>query len=199
MSDLTSPDPAPNRTLDELDTAAIVARRSPVLRLAERLLGVMVAILLMAMMFVTAVDVFGRYLLSRPLPGAFELTEIMLAMIVFIAMPLVCLHRENITVTLITDRLSSRARNLHHAVVSLACGVILAIVSWRLMEHALQLASYGDVTVFLRAPKGPIGYTMSAFTALAALAMLIVSVEHVRVYARLRRARHVGGAANRDA
>lgn len=197
MTDLTSPDPATDR--DDLDTAAIVAGRSPVLRFAERLLGVMVAILLMAMMFVTAIDVFGRYLLSRPLPGAFELTEIMLAMIVFIAMPLVCLHRENITVTLITDRLSSRARNLHHAVVSLACGIILAIVSWRLMEHALQLASFGDVTVFLRAPKGPIGYTMSAFTALAALAMLIVTVEHVRLYQRLRRARRAEGAANRDA
>jgi len=161
-------------------THETAAGRSRALRTAEFVLGVMVAVLLIAMMLVTAIDVFGRYLLSAPLPGAFELTEIMLAMIVFIGMPLVCLHEENISVTLFTERLSPRRRDIHAVVVSVFCSGVLLVVAWRLLEHALQLASYGDVTIFLRAPKGPIGYTMAAFTVLAALALLVVAGEHLR-------------------
>lgn len=160
-----------------LDTPA---GRSRALRAAELVLGVMVAALLIAMMLVTAIDVFGRYLLSAPLPGAFEITEIMLAMIVFIGMPLVCLNEENITVTLITDRLRPRPRELHAVIVSVFCSGVLLIVAWRLLMHALQLASYGDVTMFLRVPKGPIGYAMAAFATLAALALLIVAGDHLR-------------------
>ncbi len=165
--------------MDQLDSH-ITAGRSRALRIAEVVLGVLVAVLLIAMMFVTAIDVFGRYLLSRPLPGAFEITEIMLAMIVFIAIPLVCLHQENITVTLVTERLSPRWQNIHAVVVSVFCAGVLVLIAWRLVAHSIQLASYGDVTMFLRVPKGPIGYTMAAFTTIAALAQLIVAGDHIR-------------------
>ena len=166
-------------------THDITAGRSRALRIAELTLGVLVAVLLMAMMMVTTIDVFGRYLLSRPLPGAFEITEIMLGMIIFIALPLVCLHEENIAVSLVTERFSSRSREIHAVIVSIICSGVLVLVAWRLMMHALQLASYGDVTIFLRVPKGPIGYTMAGFTTLAALAQLVVAAEHWR---RLRAA-----------
>jgi TRAP-type C4-dicarboxylate transport system permease small subunit len=156
------------------------AGRSRALRLAELVLGVLVSGLLMAMMSVTAVDVFGRYLLSQPLPGAFEITEIMLAMIVFIAIPLVCLHEENITVTLVTERLSPRVREFHAVIISIFCAGILLLIAWRLTEHSLQLASYGDVTMFLRVPKGPIGYTLAGLTTLAALAQFVVAADHIR-------------------
>jgi TRAP-type transport system small permease protein len=156
------------------------AGRSRALRIAEFVLGVLVAVLLLAMMLVTAIDVFGRYLLSSPLPGAFEITEIMLALIVFIGLPLVCLHEENISVTLLTDRFSPKGRDVHAAIVAIFCAAILVLIAWRLAAHSLQLASYGDVTMFLRVPKGPIGYTLAALTVVAALAQIIVAADHLR-------------------
>ncbi|MEJ8570597.1 TRAP transporter small permease [Microbaculum marinum] len=165
-------------------TASDTAGRSRALRLAEFVLGVMVAVLLIAMMLVTAVDVFGRYLLSRPLPGAFEITEIMLALIIFIALPLVCLHEEHVSVTLITDRLRPRWRQIHSVVVSIFSAAVLLLIAWRITAHSLQLASYGEVTIFLRFPKGPIGYTIAAFTVLAALATMIVAWHHLNRFRR---------------
>jgi|GEM_PF-149428 len=156
------------------------AGRSRALRIAELVLGFLVAALLLAMMFVTAIDVFGRYLFSSPLPGAFEITGIMLAMVIFIALPLVGLHEEHITVTLVTERLSPRARELHAVVISIFCTAVLLLIAWRLTAHALQLASYGDVTIFLRVPKGPLGYTMAGFTVIAAAAQLVVAWDHLR-------------------
>ncbi len=161
-------------------THDIAAGRSRALRYAELALGVIVAVLLMAMMMVTTVDVFGRYLLSRPLPGAFEITEIMLGLIIFIALPLVCLHEENISVTLVTERFAPRTREIHAVIVSLVCSGVLLLIAWRILMHSLQLASYGDVTIFLRVPKGPIGYTLATFTVLAALAQIVVALEHLR-------------------
>jgi TRAP-type C4-dicarboxylate transport system permease small subunit len=149
-------------------------------RLAEGLLGTIVAALLMAMMLITVVDVVGRYGLRQPVPGAYELIELMLAIVIFMALPLVCLKDENITVTLLTEHLSDRARQIHSGVVSLLCSGVLAVVAWRLYAHAAQLASYGDVTMFLRMPRGPIGYTMALLSALGAAALVIVGIEYLK-------------------
>lgn len=149
-------------------------------RLAERSLGVIVAVLLMAMMLITVVDVVGRYALKQPVPGAYELIELMLAIVIFTALPLVCLKDEHITVTILVEGFSARARQIHTGVVSLLCAGVLAAVAWRLYAHAAQLASYGDVTVFLRLPRGPIGYTMAALSALGATAVAIVAIDYLR-------------------
>jgi TRAP-type C4-dicarboxylate transport system permease small subunit len=154
--------------------------QSRAVRLAEGLLGGIVATLLMAMMLITVVDVVGRYVLKQPLPGAYELIELMLAIAIFMALPLVCLRDENITVTVLVERFSARSRQVHAGVVSLLCAGVLVVVAFRLYAHAAQLASYGDVTMFLRMPKGPIGYTMAILTALGAAALAIVAIDNLK-------------------
>jgi TRAP-type C4-dicarboxylate transport system permease small subunit len=149
-------------------------------RLAEGLLGGIVAILLMAMMLITVVDVVGRYVLKQPVPGAYELVELTLAISIFMALPLVCLRDEHIAVTLLVERFSPRTRQIHAGIVSLLCAGVLAVVAWRLYAHAAQLASYGDVTVFLRMPKSPIGYTMSGLSSLGATALVVVAIDSLQ-------------------
>jgi TRAP-type C4-dicarboxylate transport system permease small subunit len=48
----------------------------------EAVLGFTSAAVLFLMMFVTAVDVVGRYVFNKPLNGGFELTEMMLAALI---------------------------------------------------------------------------------------------------------------------
>jgi len=151
-----------------------------VVRLAEGVLGSIVAVLLMAMMLITTVDVVGRYIVKQPVPGAYELIELMLAVNIFMALPLVCLKDEHITVTVLVERFSRRVRQVHAGVVSLLSAGVLAVVAWRLYAHAAQLASYGDVTMFLRLPRGPIGYTMALLTALGALATVILAIDYLK-------------------
>jgi TRAP-type C4-dicarboxylate transport system permease small subunit len=152
-------------------------QRGRALRFAETWLGVLVAFLLFAMMLVTVVDVVGRYFFSQPLAGAYELTEIMLALSVFIGLPLICLREEHVALTLLIDRMPHRLRALHAGVVALIGAGILGIVAWQLIDHSRRLASYGDVTTFLRWPKAPIGYLMAVFAALAAVAFVFVAID----------------------
>jgi TRAP-type C4-dicarboxylate transport system permease small subunit len=164
--------------MDTGPARALAAGRA--VRLAEGVLGVIVAVLLMAMMLITVVDVIGRYGLKQPVPGAYELIELMLAIVIFTALPLVCLRDENITVSILIERFPARTRQIHAGVVSLLCAGVLAAVAWRLYAHAAQLASYGDVTMFLRLPRGPIGYTMAVLSALGAIALVVVAIDYLK-------------------
>src|SRR5919109_2875020 len=142
--------------------------------------GLLAAVLLLALLLVTVVDVFGRYVLSKPLPGAFEVTGVLLAMAVFVALPLVCIREEHIAVTLLTDRLPTKLHAIHAALASLIGAVVLGLVAWQLAAHADRLAAYGEMTIFLRIPKAPLGYVMAGFTGLAALFLLLVALGRFR-------------------
>ena len=57
-------------------------------RTLEKALGLGVAGILTAMMILTGADVVARYALNAPIKGAFEMIEILLVCLVFLAMPL---------------------------------------------------------------------------------------------------------------
>ena len=58
-------------------------------RRADTILGVAASAILLAMMLLTFVDVVARYVFSRPVRGAFEVTELMLVVLIFAGLPLV--------------------------------------------------------------------------------------------------------------
>ncbi|HEY2188837.1 MAG TPA: TRAP transporter small permease, partial [Caldimonas sp.] len=64
----------------------------------QRVLGVLAAAILFFMMLLTAVDVIGRYLFNTPVNGGFEVTEIMLAALIYCGLPLVSARREHIVI-----------------------------------------------------------------------------------------------------
>lgn len=141
--------------------------RFPALRRDEQLdigllldwtLGVMAAITLILLAAVTCVDVVGRYVLGAPLAGAFEITEIMLAALVFTALPLTTERREHVEVDLINIALSWLGQRLISAFSGLFSAALLATLSWRLFSHAYKNMLDGAVTNALEIPLAPFGY-----------------------------------------
>lgn len=141
--------------------------------------GIVAAILLMLMMLVTFVDVVGRYLFNSPLPGGFELTEIMLAVLVFAGLPLVCRSEDNVTVTLLIDRLSPTLRSLHSMLMNLIAGGVLFVVAREMWDRAERLISRGNHTTHLEIPLGPLAQLMAILAAISALFLLFNVVMHV--------------------
>ncbi|ALG89587.1 MULTISPECIES: TRAP transporter small permease [Actibacterium] len=135
---------------------------------ARAALGVICGVMLFAMMGLTVVDVIGRYLFSAPLTGATELTEILLACVIFIGLPAVSLDDEHVTVDLITGKLPAAIQPFRRAILLLASGVVLAVIAWRLWAHAGQIAGYGGTTNSLRLPVAPVAYLCAICTGLAA-------------------------------
>ncbi|GHD64106.1 hypothetical protein GCM10017083_55440 [Thalassobaculum fulvum] len=142
-------------------------------RLAADGLKLVASVLLFAMMLVTFVDVVGRYLFASPLPGAFELTEVLLGLIVFAGLPIVTWRSEHVTVDLLTVRLPAPTRRLLVRVAALATALVLAMLAWRLSTTASDLLGYGDATVFLGIPLGPVAGAMAALAAVAGAAAVV--------------------------
>ena len=138
-------------------------------RRADAALGVAASAILFTMMLLTFVDVVGRYLVSRPVRGAFEVTELMLLTLIFAGLPLVTRADEHVTMDLIDRLLGARARALLARLVQLLCGALMFLLAWLMWQKAGVIAGYGDTTDVLRIVVGPFVYFMVAMILLSGL------------------------------
>jgi TRAP-type C4-dicarboxylate transport system permease small subunit len=165
-----------NRNADGAAAGRGTSFPARLLAAGSRALQLVAALLLLVMMVVTFVDVIGRYLFNAPLPGAFELTEVLLALVVFVGLPIVTARREHVTVDLVTGRLPDAARAAFARLATLATGAVLALLAWRLALSARDFSAYGDATVYLGIPLGPVAGVMAALAALSALVAAVLLV-----------------------
>ena len=145
----------------------------------QRALGVTSAIVLFAMMLITAVDVAGRYLFNKPIEGGFELTEILLAALIYCGLPLVSARREHIVIDTFDPMFSRAVKRGLDMLAEVVCAVALAGVGWLIFLRANRIVEYGDTTSVLRLPLAPVVYLMAAMITVAALIhLLLIFVPH---------------------
>jgi TRAP-type C4-dicarboxylate transport system permease small subunit len=137
-------------------------------RQADAVLGIAASVLLFCMMVLTFADVVGRYLLNRPIRGAFEMTELALLALIFAGLPLVSHADEHVTMDFIDRLLSPRVRVAWVRVMHAVCATIMFFLAWQTWIKAGKIAGYGDTTDVLRITVGPFVYFMTAMIALTA-------------------------------
>ena len=120
------------------------------------------------MMTLTFVDVVARYVFNRPLRGAFEVTELLLLVLIFGGLPLVSHADEHVTMDFI-DKLLGRGRELWQRAVQALCAAIMFLLTWLVWIKANRISAYGDATDVLRIVYGPFVYFMALMIALAGL------------------------------
>lgn len=133
--------------------------------------------LLLLMMLLTFADVMGRYFFGHPIKGAYELTEVLLAFVVFFALPLVTLENGHITVALFDPWFSKAAKKVKTLVIDLVMVAVQGIMTWRLGSQASDMVAYGDVSMFLKIPYGWIAYIMTAMAAMSTLFSLYLALK----------------------
>lgn len=152
-------------------------------RRASQVLQLGAAALLFAMMLLTFVDVWGRYLFNYPLPGAFEITELMMASLIFAGLPLVTAAGEHVSVDLLDFSLPKTLRRIRDALIHALCSFMLVFLSYRLWLKALEQVDYGDQTAVLLLPVAPVTFFMSASTAVSAVALLVLAASALKGHA----------------
>ena len=138
-------------------------------RRVDALLGFASSMLLLGMMLLTFADVVGRYLLNRPIRGAFEVTELALLVLIFAGLPLVSHADEHVTMDFIDRVLPPAATLALIRVVHAICAAIMFFLTWQVWIKAGRIAGYGDTTDVLRISVGPFVYFMDAMIALTGL------------------------------
>src|SRR5947208_3593988 len=133
------------------------------------ILGVAASAVLLAMMFLTFVDVVARYIFSRPVRGAFEVTELMLVVLIFAGLPLVSWADEHALMDFIDRLLGARAQRLLVRAVQAACAAVMFLLAWLIWLKADRIWAYRDATDVLRVVYGPFVYFMAFILGLAGL------------------------------
>ena len=133
---------------------------------ADAVLGVAASVLLFCMMVLTFFDVVGRYLLNKPIRGAFEITELALLVLIFAGLPLVSHADEHVTMDFIDRILPERATRIWVRAMHAFCAALMFFLAWQVWIKAGKIAAYGDTTDVLRILIAPFVYFMTAMVAL---------------------------------
>jgi TRAP-type C4-dicarboxylate transport system permease small subunit len=148
-------------------------------RWLETVLGVTSAAVLFVLMLLTAVDVIGRYVFNKPLAGGFELTEMMLAALIFCGLPLVSKRREHIVIDTFDPMMSKRVKRGLDVFADVVCFLTLSGIGYLIFRRAARVADYGDTTSVLKLPLAPVAYAMGTMIVIAALIHLwLIFVPH---------------------
>ena len=125
--------------------------------------------ILFAMMAITVVDVVGRYFLKRPVPGAFEVTELMLLVLIFAGLPLVSFADEHAVMDFIDRWLGPRRQRLVERLVHIGNAAFMFLLAWLVWLKADKIWAYRDATDVLRIIYGPFVYFMAVAIGLTGL------------------------------
>lgn len=132
---------------------------------------------LFALMCMTFADVILRSAFNAPIEAATELTRLLMAVIVFSALPLISFQGHHISVDLL-DPLFARLRleRIRDAGMSLACGVMLYFPARRIIDLAERARSYGDKTEYLNIPTFYIGWFIAVSSFITAAVLILRGV-----------------------
>ena len=145
----------------------------------ELLLGAISGTVLFVMMMITAIDVAGRYVFSKPLAGGFELTEMMLAALIYCGLPLVSQRREHIVIDTFDPLMSARVKRGLDVIAEIVCSLTLGGIGYLIFRRAARVAEYGDTTSVLKWPLAPVAYLMGTMIVVtAAIHLWLIFVPH---------------------
>ena len=146
---------------------------------SNKLLLILCITSLTILVLITVIDVLGRYLLSLPLPGTTEITEIILGILIYIGLPYITRDEEHVTVSLFSNYFNSSIIKIQKIVVNFIVSIILFIIARQLYLHGLDLNLYNEITTFLEIPKAPIAYMMAALSIIASIIALCNSYKYL--------------------
>lgn len=138
------------------------------------------ALALFAMMALTFADVIGRKFFDNSITGTVEVTEILMMLMIFFALPLASIAGEHIVFDLFDRMLPAALLRLQKTLSHGLTGLIFAGGWWVVMQRALRTTEFGDETATLGIKLGPFHHMVAVLLALTALVHLWLAWRELR-------------------
>lgn len=140
--------------------------------LFERILASVAAVIMFLMMLLTFVDVIGRNLFNAPLPGGFEVTELLLAVIIFLGLPMVTAEAAHVDVDICDPTVPEWLKPVQDTLIGIVNIACFGTLSWMLWRLALRTYQYQDTTAILEIPYAGLVFLMAAMASLSTTALV---------------------------
>jgi TRAP-type C4-dicarboxylate transport system permease small subunit len=125
-------------------------------------------------MALTFLDVLGRKLVSSSIPGSLEMTELLMVVVIFAALPLVSRRGEHVEFDSLDPYLPPWVRRAQWVLVQLLCGAALLALAWLMWRTGDQFLQNGETTAQLQILKAPFIYGMAVLCGLTGLVHLLL-------------------------
>ncbi|HVL35115.1 MAG TPA: TRAP transporter small permease [Burkholderiales bacterium] len=127
---------------------------------------------LLGLMALVAFDVVMRYVLRLPFLGAYELTELAMALIVFLGLPYCALTGGHVAVDILAPVLERPRLRGVNVVIHLAGAGITGVMAWQAVVYAMSSRARGEATNMLRIELWPFEVLTGASFALFSIVLL---------------------------
>lgn len=141
----------------------------------QRTVGMVLVVSLSVMVALTFVDVVGRRLFNTPVFGATDITEHLMALIVFAGLPLLTARRGHLSIDLLDAWLLRPGLRWWHKAVDVLVAGVLALIAWRYFLAVGEAYEIKEVSPALTIPRAWAYAFMAVTSAIAAVAALFIS------------------------
>jgi TRAP-type C4-dicarboxylate transport system permease small subunit len=145
-------------------------------KLLETCCGLLSGAALFAIMALTFFDVLGRKFLDHSITGSLELTELLMVVVIFGALPLVSQRGEHVVFDTMDSYLPAAILKLQNVLVHLLCAAALLALAWLMWGMGNQFMETGETTAQIKILKAPFIYGMGILCAVTGLVHLALMV-----------------------
>jgi TRAP-type C4-dicarboxylate transport system permease small subunit len=136
---------------------------------------------IVVMMFLVCGDIVGRYLLRAPIVGAFEITEFLMAGIIFIGFAFTQAQKAHLSIDLLFTRLTPSTQNSLTIFNLIVTFLFYALIAWRGVVGSWEAYALDDKTAgLIRIPYWPARAVIPLGAILLCLQIFLDIVEGLR-------------------
>ena len=135
--------------------------------------------MLVALMLIGAFDVMGRYFFNHPIKGAYEISEILLAGIVFFSLAYALSVGGHVKVDTFVVLMSHRTRALVGIFISLLSLIIFILICWQGMELAIKSWHSNRLIDVIYLPIAPFQMFVPLGTLVICLELILQLLEYI--------------------
>jgi TRAP-type C4-dicarboxylate transport system permease small subunit len=121
-----------------------------------------------------------RYALRLPFLGAYEMTELAMVLIVFLALPYCGATGGHVAVDVLSPVLDRAGLRWLTVVIHLVGAILMAVIAWQTTRYAIGSAERGEATNMLRIAKYPFELVAAASAAVFAAVLLVLAWRALR-------------------
>ncbi len=151
---------------------------NPLKQQVQQAVSLLLVVLLSAIVALTFTDVVGRRLFNTPVFGANDITEHLMALIIFSGLPLLTAKRGHLSIDLFDHWLLQPRWRAWHKAVDLLIAAVLGLIAWQYFLSIEEARHINEVSSALTIPRAWMYTFISFTTALAAVLALFAPPPH---------------------
>jgi TRAP-type C4-dicarboxylate transport system permease small subunit len=145
-----------------------------------RALALGAGVVLLGLLGLVLFDVVMRYALRLPFLGAYEMSELAMVLIVFLALPYCAATGGHVAVDVLAPVLDLPGLRWFTAVIHLAGAALMAVIAWQSTLYAIVSSQRGEATNMMKIAKYPFELVAAAGAAVFAIVLLLQAWRAIR-------------------